>query len=113
MPIDLSSEQVLSLHDAARTRILPRRRRGQRPHVATLYRWAKTGYNGVLLETIRVGGTLCTSVEALQRFCECLSANGPSPQGRSRHSAGQAAARPAISWRHGGNDASAHLPRTM
>lgn len=69
--IDLTSETVLNFGDAA-TR-LPRRRAGKKPHVATLYRWATRGCRGVKLETIRVGGTLCTSVEALQRFCEHLS----------------------------------------
>lgn len=71
MPIDLSSETVLSLRDA--THKLPRRRAGKKPNVATLYRWGQRGCRGIRLETIRVGGTLCTSVEALQRFCDRLS----------------------------------------
>lgn len=71
--IDIHSERVLSLLEASRAECLPRRRRGQRPHVATLYRWATRGVRGVQLETIRVGGTLCTSLEALQRFCERCS----------------------------------------
>lgn len=66
--IDLTSEQVISLNDA--TKRLPRRRLGKNPHIATLYRWATRGCRGVKLETLRVGGTLCTSLEALQRFCE-------------------------------------------
>ncbi len=37
-----------------------------------LYRWATEGLRGVHLETIQVGGTLCTSIEALQRFFERL-----------------------------------------
>ena len=69
--IDLQTETVLSFSDAASH--LPRRRAGKRPHVATLYRWASRGVRGVKLETIRVGGTLCTSIEALQRFCERLT----------------------------------------
>lgn len=66
--IDILNETVVSLTQASRDRRLPRRRNGQRPHVATLYRWAKRGFNGVTLETLQVGGTLCTSIEALQRF---------------------------------------------
>jgi len=66
--IDLTTEQVVSLSEA--TKKLPRRRGGKRPHVATLYRWAVRGVRGIKLETLRVGGTLCTSLEALQRFCE-------------------------------------------
>ena len=69
--IELNSEDVVSLTEA--TSLLPRRRRGKKPHVATLYRWAQRGVRGVRLETIQVGGTLCTSREALQRFCERLS----------------------------------------
>jgi hypothetical protein len=69
--IDLQSETVLSLTDAAK--LLPRLRRGKRPHVSTLYRWANKGIRGVRLETIRVGGTVCTSQDALRRFCDHLS----------------------------------------
>jgi Protein of unknown function (DUF1580) len=71
--IDIRREAVLSLAEAAQLTLLPRRRRGKRPHMATLYRWAQRGLRGVHLETIRVGGTLCTSVEAIQRFCDRLS----------------------------------------
>lgn len=71
--IDIKQEQPISLSRAARRSFLPRRRKGKRPHVATLYRWAQRGIRGVRLETIRVGGTLCTSVEAIQRFCDALS----------------------------------------
>ncbi|MBI3465351.1 MAG: DUF1580 domain-containing protein [Planctomycetes bacterium] len=69
--IDLAAETVLSLSEAAR--YLPRRRAGKNPHVSTLFRWARDGLRGVRLETIRVGGTLCTSLEALQHFCERLT----------------------------------------
>lgn len=71
--IELATETVVSLTQA--TNHLPRRRGGKKPHASTLYRWAKNG-----LETIRVGGTLCTSVEALQRFCERLTAGEQSDQ---------------------------------
>ena len=71
--IQIGDETVVSLTDAAKQ--LPRRRAGKRPHVATLYRWASAGVRGIKLETIQVGGTLCTSLEALQRFCDRLSGN--------------------------------------
>jgi hypothetical protein len=49
--------------------------------VSTIYRWATAGVAGVKLETIRVGGTLCTSFEALQRFFERLTeGNSVRPQ---------------------------------
>lgn len=70
--IKLSSETVVALSDAAK--LLPRRRRGKKPHRATLYRWASRGLRGTRLEVIRVGGTTCTSHEALQRFFDRLTA---------------------------------------
>lgn len=69
--IDISSDKVVSLTEA--TRYLPRRRRRKRPNVATIYRWAQHGVRGVVLETIQVGGTKCTSIEAIQRFCDRLT----------------------------------------
>ena len=74
--IDLAIEKVVTLGSAPN--VLPRRRRGKQPHASTIYRWAKMGVIAddgvrVFLETIRVGRTLCTSVEALQRFCDYLS----------------------------------------
>jgi hypothetical protein len=75
--IDLRTETVMSFAQAAR--LLPRRRTGKKPHVATLYRWAQRGCRGVRLEFIQVGGTRCTSGEALQRFCDALSRPAASP----------------------------------
>src|SRR5262245_49458970 len=69
--IDSQSEDVITLGQAADD--LPRRRRGRKTHVSTLYRWATVGCRGVVLETIQVGATRCTSREALQRFFERLS----------------------------------------
>jgi hypothetical protein len=69
--IDTTAEDVLTLAQAADG--LPRRRAGRKTDVSTLYRWSTAGCRGVLLETIQVGGTRCTSREALQRFFERLS----------------------------------------
>lgn len=69
--IDPTRETLLSLSEAARS--LPRRRRGRKPHVSCLYRWSVSGCRGVLLETIQVGGTRCTSREALARFFQALT----------------------------------------
>ena len=71
MSLNLSTEPLLSLREAAR--LLPKRRAGKPTHASTLNRWAKGGLRGVVLESIQVGGTLCTSREALQRFFERLS----------------------------------------
>jgi hypothetical protein len=81
MAIDTLSESVLSLTEAAKA--LPRRRKGKRPDVCTLYRWSMAGCRGVRLETIQIGGCRCTSREALQRFFERLtaqSAGAPIPE---------------------------------
>ena len=64
--IDPNQETLLSLTEAARS--LPARRRGKRPHISCLYRWSTSGCRGVILETIQIGGTRCTSREALSRF---------------------------------------------
>ena len=72
--IDVFAEQLVSLTEAAG--LLPRRRRGRKPAVQTLYRWASHGVRGVRLETIQIGGTRCTSREALQRFFLALHAGG-------------------------------------
>jgi hypothetical protein len=72
MGIVLASESVFPLAESPRH--VPARRGGKRLHQSTAFRWAKHGLRGVRLETIRVGGTLCTSAEALQRFFDALSA---------------------------------------
>jgi Protein of unknown function (DUF1580) len=72
--IEHETETVLSLTDAAAR--LPRRRGGKRVNVATLYRWASHGCRGVRLETLQIGGTKCTSLEALQRFFDRLTNPG-------------------------------------
>jgi hypothetical protein len=69
--IDSTNESLLTLAQAAEE--LPRRRRGRKTHLSTLYRWATSGCRGVLLETIQVGATRCTSREAMQRFFERLT----------------------------------------
>ncbi len=68
MAIDINREDVVSLRDAAS--ILPKLRQGKRIHVNTLYRWASRGIRGVRLEVVRIGRTLVTSREAIQRFVE-------------------------------------------
>jgi hypothetical protein len=69
--IDSASETLITLADAAGE--LPRRRRGRKTHVSTLFRWTTIGCRGVILESLQCGGTRCTSREALQRFFERLS----------------------------------------
>ncbi len=66
MAIDPNTESLISLGEAARR--LPARRGGKKPHVSCIYRWTATGCRGVVLESLQVGGTRCTSKEALGRF---------------------------------------------
>jgi hypothetical protein len=69
--IDPNAESLISLTEAARS--LPRRRADKRPHVSCIYRWTTAGCRGVILESIQVGGTRCTSREALARFFRQLT----------------------------------------
>ncbi len=65
LPFGQAARRLPSLRGATAT--------GKGVHPVTLWRWAKKGLNGpdgqkVRLEIVRVGGTNCTSIEALQRF---------------------------------------------
>lgn len=76
MSINVFEEQVVCLADA--TKQLPKLRNGKRPHVSTIYRWITAGKkcpDGSVahLESVKVGGTTCTSLEALQRFFDRLT----------------------------------------
>lgn len=70
--IDPLTERVVSLTDAAK--LCPRRRAGKQPHASCMYRWTTTGCRGVVLESVQVGATRCTSHEAMARFFAALTA---------------------------------------
>lgn len=70
--IDIATEDIFPLAELPKR--LPARRRKKPLHISTVFRWAASGINGVVLETIRVGGALHTSIEAVQRFSEALTA---------------------------------------
>jgi Protein of unknown function (DUF1580) len=63
--LDLSTEKLIPFTEAVK--LLPRRR-GKKAHLSTLHRWCTCGVKGVRLEVVQVGGTRCTSREALSRF---------------------------------------------
>jgi hypothetical protein len=67
-PIDLESDALLTLAQAAGLKLWPRRRAGKRPHVATLYRWSSTGCRGVRLAVVIVGSSKCTTEAACRQF---------------------------------------------
>jgi len=67
MGIDITTEALLSLSEAAKT--LP-----GRPHASSIFRWLTRGVRGVRLESTLVGGRRYTSQEALVRFCAAITA---------------------------------------
>jgi hypothetical protein len=80
--IDLQTETPIYLADVPA--YLPKHpTSGKRVHINAIYRWARAGVRGVKLETIAIGGTLATSIQALQRFCDACTAvkfgTAPSP----------------------------------
>ena len=88
--IDTLKEKLFRLNEARF--FFPRRRKNKHPALETMYRWTGKGCRGVVLESVSVGGTRCTSREAVARFIERLSAldaSGPqvrSPAARERAS---------------------------
>jgi hypothetical protein len=82
MAIDPLTEKLRSFAEA--TKRLPALRGGKSVNPSTVWRWTTRGVharNGVLvrLESIKVGGTCCTSDEALLRFFHALSADDSPP----------------------------------
>jgi hypothetical protein len=71
--IDLS-EELIPLCEIPKQPFVPRRRAGKKMCIATAYRWAGIGINGIRLETIKCGGTLCTTKTAILEFFQRLSA---------------------------------------
>jgi hypothetical protein len=94
--IDVSSEQVMRLSEAAAS--LPPCRAGKRRSLSCVYRWTvPPGCRGVVLESVQIGATRCTSREALERFFSALTeaAKGnplpPPPPSKARRRAMDAA----------------------
>ncbi|HEY7157267.1 MAG TPA: DUF1580 domain-containing protein [Gemmataceae bacterium] len=82
MAIDPLNETLRSFAEAARR--LPALRGGKPVNTSTVWRWTKRGVrarNGahVRLESLKVGGTCCTSDQALLRFFQALSEDDSSP----------------------------------
>src|SRR5690348_8488540 len=77
---DATCEQLIRLNDVPKLPWLPSLRAGKRISLATIHRWAAKGVKGRRLQTLRVGGALCTSQQWLLEFFERLGQPGPSPQ---------------------------------
>jgi hypothetical protein len=58
---------------AQAARLRPMGRLGRPTSTSTIYRWVACGLRGHRLEAIRLGGTLYTSREAIQRFADRLT----------------------------------------
>jgi len=99
MAASLLDESPLTLAEAAKA--LPPLRGGKRVHLATLYRWVSRGVAGVRLESLRLGRTVVTSREALQRFAERLGARVEPATPASPVAAGRAHRVDALLDRHG------------
>lgn len=66
--VDLENETLLTVAEAAKR--LP-----TRPSACTVWRWMERGTRGIRLEYIKAGGARLTSVQALQRFADRLTAD--------------------------------------
>ncbi len=66
MPIDLTREPLIALHQAVE--IFPKNRKGKKPSLSALYRWTTKGVRGVRLESVQVANVRCTTQAAVFRF---------------------------------------------
>lgn len=69
--ITLNHEQLIPLRRVPQH--LPLRPSGKCIHPSAVYRWVSNGIRGTMLESVRIGGTVYTSAEALQRFADRLT----------------------------------------
>ena len=90
MGIDFNTEPLIRLADVPKLKNLPNRRSSKRVAISTVWRWSLRGVHGIRLETLKVGGTLCTSVAALQRFFDAVTErDNPTPASPFSSPAGQ------------------------
>jgi hypothetical protein len=66
--VESESSDLLPLSSVPNLKWLPRRRRGAKLSYTCLWRWATRGVAGVVLQTVRVGGTPCTTESDLRQF---------------------------------------------
>ncbi len=75
--IDLRSESLMTFAELVKS--IPRRRQNRPIALSTLHRWRQNGIRKVRLETVRVGGSWMTSMEAYHRFIhrvtQCFAPN--------------------------------------
>jgi len=66
MPISPMKDELITMKQARE--LIP-----HHPAPSTLVRWHTTGYKGVRLETVMVGGRRYTTKEALQEFADACT----------------------------------------
>lgn len=64
----LDGERIISIKEVTGLKLF-----GRRPSYQKVWRWITEGVRGVQLESRRDGGTLHTSVEAVERFLERIA----------------------------------------
>jgi hypothetical protein len=69
---DPLSEEMIRLADVPRR--LPSSRTGKKISLQAVYRWSTSGCRGVVLRTIQMGGTRCTTRRWLAEFFAALTA---------------------------------------
>jgi len=83
--IEPLTEKILTFAEVAK--MLPKLRAGRPLSPCTVWRWNSTGVRGHKLETCKVGGVTCTSLEAVRRFFARVNGRdpaGPTPAQRRK-----------------------------
>ena len=90
--IRLTEEKTLTIDEAAEfTRKSPQ----------TIRKWTKAGFRGIVLESQRLGDEILTSLEAIQRFSDRITALDEPAKRPSETQSRAAAARKRIKAKHG------------
>lgn len=72
--LDLNSgDSLIPLSQVPKLPWIPRRRKGRKLHVSTVFRWAQRGVKGVNLRCLQFGGTKVTTEAALRDFFNRLT----------------------------------------
>ncbi len=85
--IDFLSEQVITLSDVPAH--VPPLRAGKPITTQAVYNWTISGVRGIRLERAKLGGVWVTSLEAIQRFMERLTAAAEAPPASAAEKAGR------------------------
>jgi hypothetical protein len=72
--IDPLCGELLSMNEAVE--VFPHRRGGSKVSRVTLHRWITQGAKGVRLETVKIGGMVYTTKDAIREFIRACSKTG-------------------------------------